>query len=93
MIGQNAVFDRTEQRGDDAEQEQRKEQDGHGVQAESEHRDQRDADLGELDPLRHQRLVVTVGHLAAERGEEEIGRDEHRGRQRHQRFGVGPPMS
>ena len=47
-----------------------------------------DADLGELQPLRHHRLVVAVGHLAAERRQEEVRRDEHRGRERDQRLGV-----
>ena len=47
-----------------------------------------DADLGELEPLRHHRLVVAVGELAAERGEEEVGRDEDRGGERDQRLGV-----
>jgi len=36
-------------------------------------RKRRHRDLDELDPLRHQRLVRTVGHLAAESGEEEVG--------------------
>ena len=51
-------------------------------------RDRGDADLGELEPLRHHRLVVAVGELAAERGQKEIGRDEDRGGERDQRFGV-----
>ena len=41
----------------------------------------------ELQPLRHDRLVVAVGHLAAERRQEEVRRDEHRRRQRDQGFG------
>ncbi len=36
-----------------------------------------DDDLGEFQPLRHDRLVVAVGQFAAERGQEEIRRDEH----------------
>ncbi len=56
-----------------------------------EHGDQGDADLGELEPLRHHRLVVAVGEFAPERGEEEIGRDEDRGGERDQRVGVGAP--
>ena len=44
--------------------------------------DHRDPDLGELQPLRDHRLVVAVGHLAAERRQEEVGRDEYRRRQR-----------
>ena len=35
-----------------------------------------------------ERLVVTVGDLAAERGQEEIRRDEHRARERDQRLAM-----
>ena len=41
----------------------------------------------ELQPLRHDRLVVAVGDLAAERRQEEIRRDEHRRRERDEGFG------
>ena len=51
-------------------------------------RDEGDADFDELEPLRHDRLVEAVGELAAERGQEEIGRDEDRGRQRDQRLRI-----
>ena len=57
---------------------------------EADDRDDRDADLGELEPLRHHRLVVAVGELAAERRQEEVRRDEDRGRERDQRLGPGP---
>jgi hypothetical protein len=89
VVGQDAVFDRTEQRRDHTEQEQRHEQHRHRVYGEAQHRDQRDADLGELEALRHHRLVVAVGELAAERREEEVGRDEDRGRERDERLGLG----
>ena len=49
-------------------------------------RDERDADLGELEPLRHHGLVIAVGDFAAERGQEEIRRDEHRRSERDQRI-------
>ncbi len=88
VVGQDAVFDRTEQRGDDAEQEQGDEQQRHRMQAEAEDGDDGDADLRELEPLRHHRLVVAVGELAAERGKEEVGRDEDRGGERDQRVCV-----
>ena len=45
---------------------------------EADHREQRDADLGELEPLRHPGLVEAVGDLAAERRQEEERRDEDR---------------
>ena len=74
MIGQNAVFDRTEQRADHAEAEQRNEQNGQGndrcltgifarMNHKADDRDRRDADLDELQALRHHRLVVAVGDL------------------------------
>ena len=83
MVGQDAVFDRPEQRRDHAEQEQRDEQDHDRgfvvpamMQPESGDGDQRHADLRKLQALRDQGLVVAVGQLAAERREEEVGRDE-----------------
>ena len=54
---------------------------------EAEHRDEGDADLRELEALGDQGLVEPVGDLAADRGQEEIGRDEDRGRQRDERLG------
>src|SRR6476620_5061783 len=89
MIGQDAVLDRTEQRGDHAEQEQRDEQQQHRMNAESEHREEGNADLSELEPPRHHRLVVAIREFAAERGQKEIRRDENRGGKRDQRLGVG----
>ena len=89
MVGQDAVFDRAEQRGDHAEQEQRDEQHRHGMQAESEHRDERNPDFRKFQPLCHDRLVESVGKLTAQRGEKEVGRNENRGRERDQRLGVG----
>ena len=72
MVGQDAVLDRAEQRRDHAEQEQRDEQDrSTECEPEADDRDRGDRDLGELDALRHQRLVEAVGHLAAEPGQEE----------------------
>ncbi len=91
MIRQDAVLDGAEQRADHAKAEQRDEQDGDRVRDESDDGDQRDADLGELEPLRHQRLVVAVGQFAAEPGEKEVRRDEHRRRQRDQRFRRAAP--
>ena len=52
--------------------------------------DRGDGDLGELEPLRHQGLVVAVGELAAERGKEEVGRDEDRRGERDERLGIRP---
>ena len=91
MVRQDAVLDRAEQRADHAEAEQRDEQDRHRMRDEAGDGDQRDADLGELEPLRHQRLVVAVGQLAAEPGQEEVRRDEHRRGERDQRFRRAAP--
>ena len=88
VIGQDAVFDRAEQRGDHAEQEQRDEHDRDRVQPESDDAERRDRDLGQLDVARDDRLVEAVGHLAAETGEEEERPDEHRGGERDQRLAV-----
>ena len=88
MVGENAVFDRPEQRRDHAEQEQRKEQHGYRMQGKAEHGNKGDCDLRKLEPLRHHRLVVAVGKLAAERRQKKVGRDEDGSRQRDERFGV-----
>ena len=56
VIGEDAVFDRPEQRRDHAEQEQRGEQHGIGMQPEAGDRDRRHRDFDELEPLRHQAL-------------------------------------
>src|SRR5688500_17168900 len=86
MIGQNAVLDRTEQRADHAEQEQRKEEHRHRMGDEADDRYQGNAELRELEPLRHYGFVVPVGEFAAETGEEEIRRDEHSRRESDQRL-------
>src|SRR5208337_3786859 len=79
---------RTKQGGNDPEQEQHDEQERHGMQDKAEHGYERNPDLGKFEPLRHGCLVVTIGKLSAERGEEEIRRDEDCGGQRDQCFGV-----
>ena len=78
---------------DDAEQEQRDEQE-RSTECRRRSRSTAmsgDADLGELEALRHHRLVVAVGELAAERGKEEVGRDEDRGGERDQRVSPSEP--
>ena len=85
VIGQDAVFDRAEQRRDHAEQEQRDEQDQHAeCRRKPTTASEGDADLDELQPLGHPGLVEAVGDLAAERRQEEERRDEDRSGQRDQ---------
>ena len=88
MVGKDAVLDGAEQRGDDAEEKQREEQQQHRMQAEAHDGDDRDADLGKFEPLRHLGLVVAVGKFAAERRQKKVGRDEDRGGERNQRLRV-----
>ena len=47
-------------------------------------------DLDELQPLGHERLVVAVGDLAAERRQDEEREDEDRAGERDQRLGSCP---
>ena len=89
MVRKDAVFDRAEERGDHAEQEERREQDRYRLQPIAGDRDTRDRDLDELDALRHDRLVEAVRHLAPEAGEEEERADEDRGGERDERAGIG----
>ena len=51
-----------------------------------------DRDLGELQPLRHERLVVAVGDLAAERRQDEERKDEDRAGKRDQGLGTLPAI-
>ena len=89
MVGQDAVFDRAEQRGDGPEQEHGEEQKSQRMESEAGDSDRGDGDLGELEPLRHQGLVVAVGELAAEAGQEKERGDQRRASERDQGFGIG----
>ena len=83
MVGQDAVFDRAEQRRDHAEQEQRDEQRCTAPSAAKKPSTARKATPISTNFSRCaiQRLVEAVGDLAAERRQEEERRDEHRRRQ------------
>src|SRR6266478_3900392 len=49
------------------------------MEAKSQHGNERNADFRQFEPLRDAGLVVAIGELTAERGEEEKRRDEDRG--------------
>ena len=66
MIRQNAVFDRTEQRFDNTEQEQRDEQDRNGMQPKAGDGERSHRYLDALQSLRHIGFVVAVSDLAAD---------------------------
>ena len=67
MVGQDAVLDRAEQRADDAEQNSATNSTGTECRQKPAIAISATPISRELEPLRHQRLVVAVGHLAAER--------------------------
>src|SRR5580692_9455021 len=75
-IRQDAVFDRAEQRRKRAEQSDRKKQQRQRMKGKARDADHGGADLDELDALGNERLVVTIGKLAAESGQEEERRDQ-----------------
>ena len=82
VVGQDAVFDRAEQRRDAAEAEQRDIEQGQRRERETRRGDHLDADLGELEPPRDESLVVRIGDLAAEGRKRDRRQDErHRGDQ------------
>ena len=82
VIGQNAVFDRTEQRGDAAEPEQGQIEQRQRREGEAGRPDRLNEHLGELQPPGDGRLVVRIGDLAAERRERNRRQHEsHRGDQ------------
>src|SRR6185437_16587200 len=76
LLGQHAVFHRAEQRGDDAEQGERDEQDGHRVQEEADGGEAGDRDFRELDGGGDGGLVVAVGQLPAQGRQDEERDDE-----------------
>ena len=86
MIGKNAVFDRPEQRPDQAEQKQRQEQQRQRVQLETGDGDSGCADFGELQPARDQRFVKTIGELPAESRQQKKRGDKNSARQCYQGF-------
>ena len=97
LVGENAVFDRAKQRGDDAkaeqggvEQRQRicRPRVGQGAAPEAGGGDHLDENLGEFQAPGYQRLVIGVGNLAAGRGEENRGQDEQPKRDGDQRPGL-----
>ena len=88
-VGQNAVFDRTEQRRERAEQKHRDEQQAERMKGKARDGDHGGADLGELDALRDEGLVVTVGQLAAEPGKKEERGDQRRAGERDQNRRIG----
>ncbi len=78
MIRQEAVFHRAEQGRDDAEQDEGYEQQRQRAEQEADDGEQGCRDLDELQALRHESLVVAVGPLAAEPGQEQ-GRGHEEG--------------
>src|SRR5262245_4614468 len=58
------------------------------MEREAGNRNAGDADLDELQTLRHARLVEPVGDLAAERGQDEERKNEYCARERDQRLGI-----
>jgi hypothetical protein len=81
MIGQDAVFDRAEHRGNDAVEKDRKEQHGDRVKGKADYRQNGDRDFKQLQPPRHNGLVEPVGDLAGEARQEEEREGQRRGRE------------
>ena len=79
MLGQDRVFDRAEERRVDAHADERDQHQLQILEEDAGGAHQHDQDLGGLDDPHDLRLVVGVGELAGERGEEEEGQDEDAG--------------
>ena len=75
MVRQDAVFERTEQRRDHAEQEESDKEDRNGLGGETDNRDAGGAKFRQLEALSDKALVKAVGQFAAEaaRGERTAG--------------------
>src|SRR5205823_8653509 len=89
QVGQDAVFDRAEERRQRPEHEHRNKQQRQRVKGKSGDRDDRGADLGQLDTLGDERLIVAVRQLAAESGQKEKRRDQGGARNRDQDRRIG----
>jgi len=73
MIGQDAVFERAEQRGNHAETGKRDKQEGHRATRIADDGEARRRTSRRISPLRDARLVVTIGQFVGrERRQEEI---------------------
>ena len=90
MIRQNAVFDRAEQRSDRPVGADGNEQKHNRVDGEAGYRNGGNADLGQFQTPRYQRLVVTIGEFAAEAGKQKERKDQSRAGKRNQRFRIRP---
>ncbi len=88
MVGQDAVFDRAEERRERAKDEQGQEQDRHALEQEADDGDDAGAEFRQLEPLGEVGLVEPVRQFAAEPGEEEEGQDEEGAGERHERVGA-----
>ena len=82
MVGEDAVFYRSEQRRDAAEPEQGDVEERKRGEIEARRGDRLNEDLGELQAACDRGLVVGVGDLAAERRQRDLGQGEDRDRQR-----------
>ena len=88
MIGQNAIFDRAEQRRDDPEPEQRHIKQRRRSKGEPGGGDHLNEDFREFEPPGDQRLVMRIGELAAERRKRDRGQDENDGREQDLEAGL-----
>ena len=89
MVGQDAVFDRSEQRSDRPVQSDRDKQQNDRVDGEAHHRQHGNGDLEQLQALRHQSFVVAVGKFAAEARKQKERKDQRCAGKRDQCPGIG----
>ena len=76
MLRQDRIFDRPEEGRVGAHREHRGEHQRNIGEHDPGAADDHDPDFGELDDADQPRLVMVVGQLARQRGEEEEGQDE-----------------
>src|SRR5580658_2547961 len=88
MIGQDAVFDRAEQRRNDSEPEQSHIEQRRRGERETGGGDHLNEDLREFEPPGDQSLIVRIGDLAAERRKRDRGQDENDRREQDFEAGV-----
>ncbi len=84
-VGQNSVFDRSEQGAERAKQKQRDKQQFERGKPEAGDRCAGSSDFDELQTSCDHRFIEFVGELAAERRKDEMGSHQRDARQRHKR--------
>ncbi len=90
MIGEDAVFQRSEQAGLHAERDQHHQQDRHTAEYEAKCGSAHQGEFRTFQDADQSRLVAAVGELSGARGQQHVGQDEQARGKRDQYWPGGP---